>query len=62
MPVYKYTKELTSKKTGKKIKKNAYRCIGSYVDAFGQSQKFHKRGFDTEAEAKEWERIYTGAA
>lgn len=58
MPVYKYVKEVTSKKTGKKIKKNAYRCIGSYIDAFGQSQKFHKRGFETEAEAKEWERKF----
>ena len=58
MPVYKYTKEVTSKKTGKKVKKTAYRCIGSYIDAFGVSQKFHKRGFETESEAKEWERKF----
>lgn len=58
MPVYKYTKEITNKKNGKKVKKNAYRCIGSYVDPFGMPQKYHKRGFETEKEAKEWERMF----
>ncbi len=58
MPVYKYTKEITNKKTGKKVKKNAYRCIGSYVDIMGNPQKYHKRGFATEKEAKEWERTF----
>lgn len=58
MAVYKYTKEITNKKTGKKVKKNAYRCIGSYVDYLGNPQNYHKRGFSTEREAKEWEREF----
>lgn len=48
---------VTSKKDkSKKVKKTTYKCEGSYVDIDGKSHRYHKRGFATSEEAKEWER------
>lgn len=42
----------------KKVKKNTYKCEGSYVDIDGVPHRYHKRGFSSAEEAKEWERTF----
>lgn len=42
----------------KKVKKTTYKCEGSYVDIDGVPHRYHKRGFSTAEEAKEWERTF----
>lgn len=42
----------------KKVKKTTYKCEGSYVDIDGNPHRYHKRGFITAEEAKEWERTF----
>lgn len=42
----------------KKVKKTTYKCEGSYVDIDGNPHRYHKRGFATAEEAKEWERTF----
>lgn len=42
----------------KKVKKTTYKCEGSYVDIDGGPHRYHKRGFSTAEEAKEWERTF----
>lgn len=42
----------------KKVKKTTYKCEGSYVDIDGVPHRYHKRGFATAEEAKEWERTF----
>lgn len=42
----------------KKVKKTTYKCEGSYVDIDGVPHRYHKRGFSTSEEAKEWERSF----
>ena len=42
----------------KKVKKTTYKCEGSYVDIDGVPHRYHKRGFSSAEEAKEWERTF----
>ena len=42
----------------KKVKKTTYKCEGSYVDMDGVPHRYHKRGFSSAEEAKEWERTF----
>ena len=42
----------------KLVKKITYKCEGSYIDANGSQKRYHKRGFATADEAKEWERVF----
>ncbi|MCI9292952.1 MAG: site-specific integrase [Erysipelotrichaceae bacterium] len=42
----------------KKVKKTTYKCEGSYVDIDSVPHRYHKRGFATAEEAKEWERTF----
>lgn len=42
----------------KKVKKTTYKCEGSYVDIDGIPHRYHKRGFSTADQAKEWERTF----
>lgn len=48
----------SKKDKSKKVKKTTYKCEGSYVDLDGKSHRYHKRGFSTSEEAKEWERTF----
>lgn len=59
MAVKKDERMVKSKKDKTKmVKKITYKCEGSYVDINGDSHRYHKRGFDTSTEAKEWERTF----
>lgn len=59
MAVKKDERMVKSKKNKDKlVKKITYKCEGSYVDANGSQKRYHKRGFATADEAKEWERVF----
>lgn len=58
MPVKKDVREVINKKTGKAKTKTTWKCEGNYIDFFGNPKRYHKRGFETEREAKEWERTF----
>ena len=59
MAVKKDERMVKSKKNKDKlVKKVTYKCEGSYVDANGSQKRYHKRGFATADEAKEWERVF----
>lgn len=58
MPVKKDIREVINKKTGKTKTKTTWKAEGNYVDFFGTPKRYHKRGFETEKEAKEWERTF----
>lgn len=59
MAVKKDERMVKSKKNKDKlVKKVTYKCEGSYVDANGNNKRYHKRGFATADEAKEWERVF----
>lgn len=48
----------SKKRKDKLVKKITYKCEGSYIDANGSQKRYHKRGFATADEAKEWERVF----
>lgn len=48
----------SKKRKNKLVKKITYKCEGSYIDANGSQKRYHKRGFATADEAKEWERVF----
>ena len=48
----------SKKRKDKLVKKVTYKCEGSYIDANGSQKRYHKRGFATADEAKEWERVF----
>lgn len=48
----------SKKRKDKLVKKVTYKCEGSYIDANGSQKRYHKRGFATADEAKEWERLF----
>lgn len=48
----------SKKDKNKKIKKVTYKCEGSYIDIDGNAHRYHKRGFTSSEEAKEWERVF----
>lgn len=48
----------SKKDKSKKIKKVTYKCEGSYIDIDGNPHRYHKRGFSSSEEAKEWERVF----
>lgn len=59
MAVKKDERMVKSKKNKDKlVKKITYKCEGSYIDANGSQKRYHKRGFATADEAKEWERVF----
>ena len=59
MAVKKDERMVRSKKIKEKmVKKVTYKCEGSYVDLNGISHRYHKRGFSTAEEAKEWEHTF----
>lgn len=59
MAVKKDERMVRSKKNkDKMVKKVTYKCEGSYVDLNGISHRYHKRGFSTAEEAKEWEHTF----
>lgn len=59
MAVKKDERMVKSKKNKDKlVKKITYKCEGSYIDANGSQKRYHKRGFATADEAKEWERLF----
>ena len=59
MAVKKDERMVKSKKNKDKlVKKVTYKCEGSYIDADGSQKRYHKRGFATADEAKEWERVF----
>lgn len=59
MSIFKDERMVKSKRNKDKlVKKVTYRCVGSYVDINGTPQHYHKRGFKTLEEAKEWERNF----
>jgi len=59
MAVKKDERMVKSKKNKDKlVKKVTYKCEGSYIDANGSQKRYHKRGFATADEAKEWERVF----
>lgn len=63
MAVKKDERMVKSKRNKDKlIKKVTYKCEGSYVDINGDSHRYHKRGFISAEEAKEWERTYLAKA
>lgn len=58
MPVKKDIRKVKSKKSDKLVKKVTWKCEGNYVDIYGNPKRYHKRGFNSESEAKEWERKF----
>lgn len=59
MAVKKDERMVKSKKNKDKlVKKITYKCEGSYIDTNGSQKRYHKRGFATADEAKEWERVF----
>ena len=58
MAVSKDVREVINKRTGKLKKKTTWSAQGSYVTNLGKRKRYHKRGFETESAAKEWERQF----
>lgn len=56
MAVKKDVREIIDKKTQKRKVKVTWQCEGSFVDASGKSHRYHKRGFLTERDCKQYER------
>lgn len=58
MAVKKDIRTVKSKRYNKNVQKETWQCEGSYVDILGKPQRYHKRGFQSEYDAKQWERTF----